>query len=428
MVLVFGFDALPTRSQFCLIAMALVSSRSVRPGFCLFVGWLFLCGVISAAAAVQSLASDQLKVVVVPVLVPATGGGQPFEFSDASPGEHNPAATGNEWVIAPIPFVNPLLGAGLTGGVAYIYHPPDTDKSLPPWTTGVGLFYSENKSWGVALGHKMNLRRDGARLSGLAGYGVVNYDFYGIGEDAAGNARLVSLEQTVLGLTTEGLFRLKDHLYAGLNYSLSNVKTRYTGNSLPPWLNDIVSKGQLDSLLSLPALRMQWDSRNDSFLPTEGWLMDGELTFSDESFGSDFNYQALTLSAKHYWSLSDRQTMAVFGYGRFASGDVPFFALSMIGAKGNLRGYPVGRYQDLMVLTGQVEYRWQAWRRVGLVAFGGVGATAPDLGGFTDTTTLPSFGVGVRYLLTEENKLNFRLDVAWGRDDRLIYVGVGEAF
>jgi hypothetical protein len=41
---------------------------------------------------------------------------------------------------------------------------------------------------------------------------------------------------------------------------------------------------------------------------------------------------------------------------------------------------------------------------------------------------LPSVGGGLRYLLTEKNKINFRLDVAWGKDERLIYVGVGEAF
>lgn len=408
--------------------MFLAAYRKISPCICFPVLILHLAGASSMVAAEQPQQSGQVKLKVESALVPATGGGLPLELSDTSPREEGEKAADNEWVLAPIPFINPLLGAGLAVGAAYIYHPPDTDKTLPPWTTGVGLFYSENKSWGVALGHKMNLRRDGARLSGLAGYGVINYDFYGIGEDAAGNARLVSLEQTVLGTTIEGLFRVKDHLYAGLNYSLSTVKTRYTGNSLPPWINDIVSNAQLDSTLSLPALRLQWDSRNNSFLPTEGWLMDGELTFSDESFGSDFNYQALSLSAKHYWSLSERQTMAVFGYGRFAFGDVPFFALSMIGAKGNLRGYPVGRYQDLMVMTGQVEYRWQAWRRIGFVAFGGVGAVSPDLSGFTSATTLPSFGVGVRYLLTEANKLNFRLDVARGKDDTLVYLGVGEAF
>jgi len=394
---------------------------------CFVAGLLILAG-RSGKAAEQAGNAGGIQAGVAPVVMPASGGGLPFELDDTAPADGAPPATGNEWVVAPVPFVSPLLGLGLAGGVAYIYHPPDTDKILPPWTTGVGLFYSENHSWGVAIGHKMNLHQDAARFSGLAGYGQVNYDFYGIGDTAAGDARLVSLSQTVVGGSAEGLFRIVDHFYAGLDYSLSRIVTRYSGSSLPPWINDIVSRGQLDANLSIPALRVQWDSRDSSFLPTRGWLVDGEAAFSDQRFGSDFTYQALSVSAKHYWSLSDRQTIAAFGYGRFAFGDIPFFALSMIGAKGNLRGYPVGRYQDRMALTGQLEYRWQAWHRFGLVAFGGAGAVAPDLSGFGHATTLPSFGGGVRYLLTESNKLNFRLDVAWGRDERLIYVGVGEAF
>lgn len=373
--------------------------------------------------------SGQIGLEMPPVLAPNPGPGMPFELDDTSPTPEQPVATKNEWVMAPIPFVSPVVGFGLALGAGYIYHPPGHDEKLPPWVTGIGGFYSDNQSWAVAVGHKMNLANDTWRLFGLAGYGELNYDFYGIGDSAAANNRLVSLNQTVAGVTFEGLYRIREHLYAGLNYSASKVTTKYAGGSnLPTWVDDILTSQKLAAVLSMPSLRMQWDSRDSTFFPRRGSLVDGEVVFSDEAFGSDFNYQAIAITARHYWRLSDTQTMAVYGWGRFAYGDVPFFALSMIGAKGNLRGYPAGRYQDMMAMTGQIEYRWQMWRRLGVVAFGGLGAVAPDLSGFTDTTTLPSVGVGVRYLLTEKNRLNFRLDVAWGRDEQLLYVGVGEAF
>jgi Omp85 superfamily domain len=365
---------------------------------------------------------------IAPAVAPSSSQGPGFDLAPPLPAGGEPAVSENEWVAAPVPFINPLLGLGLAGGVAYIYHPPDADKALPPWMTGVGMFYSENKSWGVVLGHRMNLRQDTWRILGLLGYGEINYDFYGIGDEAGKNDQAVSLAQTAKGGTVEGLIRMREHFYGGLNYTGSQVTTRITDTGLPPWINDIITGGQLKSTLSTPALRLQWDSRDDTFLPAAGWLIDGELAVSDEAFGSDFNYQALTLTVKHYWRLSERQTMAAYGYGRFAFGDIPFFSLSMIGAKGNLRGYAVGRYQDNMAMTGQVEYRWQAWRKFGMVAFAGVGAVAPDLNGFTSATALPSFGGGLRYQLTDQNKVNFRLDVAWGRDDVLYYLSVGEAF
>ena len=81
-----------------------------------------------------------------------------------------------------------------------------------------------------------------------------------------------------------------------------------------------------------------------------------------------------------------------------------------------------------MLLAGQAEYRFQVTRRLGLVAFGGVGAVAPDLGAFARADALPSGGFGLRYLVAPKNKVNFRVDVAWGKDSPAVYLGVGEAF
>ena len=57
-----------------------------------------------------------------------------------------------------------------------------------------------------------------------------------------------------------------------------------------------------------------------------------------------------------------------------------------------------------------------------------MGAVAPDLGGFRDAEALPSGGFGVRYMIAPKNKVNFRVDVGWGKDGHAIYLGVGEAF
>lgn len=396
------------------------------------MGISLVIGSAGAAEAVVPEEPQKTALSFTPVVVADPGQGLPVALGETppAPDESQPQASRparGEWVIAPIPFVNPLVGYGLAGGVGYIYHPKDSDPKLAPWVSGLGGFFSENNSWALGLGQKMNLDHDTWRLSGLAGYGVVNYDFYGIGIAAAQN-KLASLKQTVTGLTLEGLYRVHDHLYAGLGFALSGVNTQVTSTSLPPWINDIISNHQLAATLSIPSLRMQWDTRDNTFYPTQGWLVDGEASFSDQSLGSTFTYQAVKVVIRHYWRLSDTQTLAVYGFGRRAYGDVPFYALSMIGANGNLRGYTTGRYQDYLAVTGQVEYRWQAWHRLGLVAFAGVGAVAPDLSGLAHSEALPSVGGGLRYLIAEQNKLNFRLDVAWGRDDALVYVSVGEAF
>ena len=60
------------------------------------------------------------------------------------------------------------------------------------------------------------------------------------------------------------------------------------------------------------------------------------------------------------------------------------------------------------------------------VAFAGIGSVAPD---FADWgKTLPSAGLGLRWVVAPQNDISLRFDVARGRDDTICYVGVGEAF
>jgi len=74
----------------------------------------------------------------------------------------------------------------------------------------------------------------------------------------------------------------------------------------------------------------------------------------------------------------------------------------------------------------QAEYRWRFTERFGLVAFGGVGSVAPEIGQFDKL--LPSVGTGLRYVLAKKNNVSLRFDAAWGRDEHTFYVGIGEAF
>ena len=377
----------------------------------------------------DSLKVGGVRIGVAPVDASAASGGLPFDVSNTSAPVSTPSlALRGEFVAAPVPFLSPTFGFGMAGGVGYIYHPSGQDTNSPPWVTGAGAFYAENGSWGGGLGHKMNLAQDRWRLLGFGGYANVRYDFFGIGQAAGQTDRFVSLSQKVAGGLAEGLYRVSGPFYAGLRYSFAQVTTGYEGSSLPPHLNDILKGRQVDSVLSAPALRLQYDTRDSQFNPTRGWLVNGEAAFFDEVFGSDFNYRAVSLLANHYWRIADGHVLAFSSYGRFSFGDVPFFGLSMFGAKNQLRGYAMGRYQDRMLLAGQAEYRFQATRHLGLVAFGGIGAVAPNIGEFREATPLPSGGFGVRYLIAKANKVNFRVDVAWGRDGHAVYLGVGEAF
>jgi hypothetical protein len=78
--------------------------------------------------------------------------------------------------------------------------------------------------------------------------------------------------------------------------------------------------------------------------------------------------------------------------------------------------------------ASQAELRYHFEGRFGVAVFAGFGLVAPDAAGILDARVLPAGGLGLRYRLVRKFPLHMRLDSAWGRDENLIYFGVGEAF
>lgn len=352
------------------------------------------------------------------------GSDLPLPLGPASVASGGSQSENGEWVIAPIPFRNASFGWGIGLGAGYIYQPLQDQTNAPPWVSGIGAFYTENGTWGVGGAHKMNLDGDRWRISGGGGYADLYYDFYGVGSDAGNAGRSVALNQRVGGGRAEILRQVSDNWYAGLRYTFGNSRTRLENTNLPPGVQ--LAPDDLSANVGALGVHVQRDTRDSQFYPRAGSLLNLSVDLFENAFGSDFTFQAYELSYNHYLNLASNHVVALRGYGRATSGRVPFFALCSFGTKGDLRGYTPGRYRDKMMFATQAEYRWRITQRFGLVAFAGIGGVAPELDEFE--TVLPSGGVGARYVIAKKNNVSLRLDAAWGRDERVIYFGVGEAF
>lgn len=332
----------------------------------------------------------------------------------------------NEFVAAPIPSLSPTFGFGLALGAAYIYHPFGAGPDSPPWMTGGGGFYTENGSWGAGVGHKMNWNEDRWRLLGALAYADLRYDFFGVGEGAGDAGQSIPLRQSMAGGVVELLREVGHRWYLGGRLLYGHVTTSLDQDNVvvPPLLAGIPL--ELSADLSAFGLRLQRDTRDNSFSPTRGTLLNFEANFFGSAWGSDFTFQTYAVAYNHYFPLTTNHVLALRGYGRGTSGDAPFFALSSFGTGADLRGYTPGRYRDQLMIAVQAEYRWRITERFGVVAFGGVGGVAPEIGQFDKL--LPSVGVGARYVLAKKNNVSLRFDAAWGRDEHTFYVGIGEAF
>ena len=106
------------------------------------------------------------------------------------------------------------------------------------------------------------------------------------------------------------------------------------------------------------------------------------------------------------------------------TGDAPLWDACRI----KLRGFSTTDYMGKTSLSGQVEARWRMNERWGLVAFGGAGDHGQSFSGFRDRETIPSYGLGVRFMVLQSKRINLRVDFARSRDDNAVHVSVGEAF
>jgi hypothetical protein len=150
--------------------------------------------------------------------------------------------------------------------------------------------------------------------------------------------------------------------------------------------------------------------------------------FNIPEMGSNLTYQTYDGSFSKYMTTTPSQVLAVRVAGCYTSGNVPFFDLCLLSASENLRGYRASRYRDRSMVAAQGEYRWEAFWRVGFVAFGGLGEVGPKPSDFNSANILPGGGAGVRYRFTKESHLNLRFDYSWGKASREAYFFIGEAF
>jgi hypothetical protein len=344
----------------------------------------------------------------------------------------------SEWLqgvsgFLPVPIVisDPAVGYG--GGLALaFFHDPEGERPmpsedpnaplrLPPSVSVVAGAYTENDSGLMGFGHVGSYREDTFRYTGFAGYADMNLKFYGGGDfDPVGDqSQFFNIEGVFL--FQEAKFRIADTpFFVGGRYSFltSNVDFQYDGaiSGIPPDEVDITTGGL--------GLVINYDSRDNIVSPNKGHLAKLETMLYNEAFLGDFNYTKMKAASFSYWPLRPDLTLGVRLEGDFSSGDVPFFDLPFI----QMRGIPALRYQGNQVLVGELEGRWDMTQRWSLVGFAGSGWTGDTIGDLPKSSAEVAGGGGFRYLIARRYNLRVGIDVAWGPENTVVYLGVGSSW
>jgi len=323
-----------------------------------------------------------------------------------------------DFVIVPIPISNPTLDAGLVAGAAYFYPQTAEQKKLQPASvTSAAGMYTSNDSRAFALVQQNYWNNNKWRFTGAAG-----------GVDL--RLSLLSPDQTLDGSSIDwrinGNFlfakigrRVKGKWYGGVFTRLIDAKQSLEIDAATLDFDtgsDVRSVGL--------GVNVEYDSRDMPLNSYSGRHFKVDALFNDEAIGSDSTYQSYSAAYRSYRRLTDSVVFAWEMQGCQRGGTAPLWDACTV----KLRGFSATDYLGTVSASGQAEARWQINKRWGMAGFAGAGYVGSSFNGIREHEAIPSYGVGLRFMVLKAKRINLRLDYARSTDSDAIHVSVGEAF
>lgn len=322
-------------------------------------------------------------------------------------------------VVVPIPVSNPTVGVGLTLAGIYLHGDQQAAAGSPTSTSGVGVMATNNESWLVGAFHDGYYFDDFMRLRLAGGYGELQLKYYGTGNDSPLQNNPLEFGARSTFVMPRLLFELPyDNVFIGMEYLYVGIEN---------------SPDRIDPSIDLPEFSVRtetaglglvgvYDSRDNNIWPEAGSWLEITATNYGGHFGGDYHYNKGVAKFAQYHRVADPVVFVYRLDGQFIGGDAPFWDLAQI----NLRGFPFGRYLDENSVSAQAEFRWQFLQKWTFTTFGGGGRIADSIGNIGSSPTRWAGGVGVRYNIGGDHKLNIGIDVTYADDQVEVYFQVGD--
>jgi outer membrane protein assembly factor BamA len=316
--------------------------------------------------------------------------------------------------ILPIPVYDRSKGAGL-GAIGLLFIKSKNPLN-PSSSIGGGGLYTTKKNWYFGLYEQFYLDDDNWRITSGQVLGNTNFQTYTIAPDLSQTE--IPYENAVrlfyIQVKRQVFF---DHFYTGLQYQASKSQTTFRPPDAP---EEIETQNQY--LIGVP---FSYDSRNYIYSPSKGYSINLNINLLPSWLGNTDSYTKVTANINNYHSFNENMVLATRVSIFAALGTVPFVGEKVVGGT-DIRGYSKGEYRGDQIYAAQAELRWHLVKRFGVVGFAGLAVSVDST--HKVSPLLPGVGVGVRYLLVKQERINIGADIAAGRDDYGIYFRISEAF
>lgn len=326
-------------------------------------------------------------------------------------------------------------------GYPYVFYSPETrlafggafivtfrtapDSAIHPSSLALNAYYSVNRQYNISLAPEFFLNGNRQWYTATLEFGRFVDKFWGMGQDAP-STELIEFTKKIARILLRAQTAVFDRAKAGLILEADQTTIDDREASVRLESGGFTAPGGARS--TGIGAGLTWDTRDRVYYPGHGGLYQVETTFFLEFLGSEHPFTRTTIDFRRYVTIGGPHIVAFQFYGAVVSGTPPFFKLPALGGENLMRGYYQGRYRDLLFVTAQAEYRVTLYRRLGMVVFAGAGDVGSALSSFTLRTLKPSVGLGLRFALEPEDRLNVRVDWGFGRDTDGLYFSLREAF
>ena len=315
------------------------------------------------------------------------------------------------------------------GGLAYLRYSSIKNDS----TSQKNLIYlstevSEKKQYSILLMPKIHINN--GKYTVLANLKFKHWPstFYGIG-----NEHVFSIEEKYtkreFDIDLEIMRKVTDTWQTALIYELSHFQIIELEENGLLAIGDI--PGSEDNITSGIGLSLSYDTRDSDTYPQNGCLYNFKSVLFSDVFASDYSFVRNEIDLRQYVAIFPNQTLAFQSYFSTVSDEVPFNKMSYL--DDNMRAITANKFIDQHSIVFRIENRMFPWshsllERFGIIAFLETGEVAGSIEEFSMNRLKFSYGAGLRISFLMNDRLNVRLDIGFGEQNKSLSIGSREEF
>ncbi len=289
----------------------------------------------------------------------------------------------------------------------------DTADTLSPLSmAGAMLGYTTNKSWYWAVYARVYFDNDNYRATIAYGDASIKFQYY-----EANISSFVNFASGFDAFYVEGARRIYNRWYLGFKYV----------NLMQTTVYDLEGMETTETNMNNLGYTIAHDTRDFIYNPNSGDYLNLKTGFYRDFLGSDYKFDNYEIDFTKFFSIDTSRVMVARISAKIADGNVPFEGQHVV-QRDDMRGYTNGKHRANQVYTLQTEYRWNIYKKWGVVAFGGIATAVNKVSEISINGILPAVGVGIRYMAVPSEKINVGIDVAIGENDWGMYFRIAEAF